>query len=193
MITDIIFDWGGVLALADNPLAAKILSKKYGYSEEQLMQVIDKAEDRYSQTKNYSGFFKEVQKKFPISVKQIASALNTAHATGVLKLARKLKRRYHVHLLSNQIHLRTRFIRAHNNLSFFDNVFFSSELGMMKPQRRIYRYLLRKIKANPYECLFIDNTKANTDAAKRLGIKTILFKNELQIKKEMERHCIWIE
>ncbi len=191
MITDIIFDWGGVLALADNPIAAAILSKKFGYNEEELKKVISSAENRYSQTENYKGFFSEVQKKFPIPTKQIESALNTAHTTDVLKFAQKLKRRYRIHLLSNQMHFRTLFIRRHNDLSFFDEVVFSSEVGMMKPQRRIYQYVLKKIRAKPGDCLFIDNLKENTDAAKKIGVNTILFKSKSQMLREMARYKIY--
>ncbi|MDP3742407.1 MAG: HAD-IA family hydrolase [Candidatus Micrarchaeota archaeon] len=187
-ITDIIFDWGGVLALADNALAASVLSKKYGFNKEKLQKAIGKAEDKHSETTtNYHGFFKEVQQQFQIPTKEITAALNAAHATNMLKVAKKLKKKYGVHILSNQMHFRTRFIRAHNDLSFFDAVVFSSEVGMMKPQKRIYRYMLRKIKCRPQQCLFIDNNKANVEAAKKLGINVILFKSEVQFKSELKR------
>lgn len=194
-ITDIIFDWGGVLALADNALAASILAKKYGYDKEKLRKAIGKAEDRHSETTtHYEGFFKEVQRRFPMPKSEIAKALNAAHATKTLKLAKKLKKNgYGVHLLSNQMHFRTRFIKQHNDLSFFDTVVFSSEAGMMKPQKKMYRYVLKKIKREPQQCLFIDNNAENIKGAKKLGMNVIWFKSEAQFKQELKKFGINIK
>lgn len=192
VITDIIFDWGGVLALADNALAGGILAKKYHYDKETLRKAIGKAEDKHSETTTeYHGFFTEVQKQFPMPKNEIANALNAAHATKTLELARRLKKKgYSVHLLSNQMHFRTRYIRKHNDLSFFDAVVFSSEVGIMKPQKKIYQYMLKKINREPQQCLFIDNNTGNVEAAKKLGINAINYKNNKQLVKELKKFGI---
>lgn len=194
MIIDIIFDWGGVLALADNPTAAHILSKKYGYPEDKLRKTIARIEDKYSKSRQYRGFFREVIAFFPaIRPEELERGLNSAHAIQTLKMAQKLKKKYRVHLLSNQMHFRTQFIKRHNDLSFFGTVVFSSEVGMMKPEKQIYRYLLKKINRKPQQCLFIDNNSENIRAAKKLGINIILFKSEAQFKKELKKFGINIK
>ena len=53
---------------------------------------------------------------------------------------------------------------------YFDRVFLSYELGMAKPQPAIFAEALRLAGMEAEETLFIDDLKANCDAARGLGI-----------------------
>ena len=188
MITDIIFDWGGVLALADNPLAAKTLAKKYNLDEIELAKGLANFEHMFEISENCQGYFERVNRGYGIPRKEIESALNAAHATHVLEVARQLKQNsWPLHLLSDQLHFRTRFIKEHNDLSFFDNLFFSSETGFIKPEKEAYLNVLNKINRTPDQCVFIDNNQDNVVGAEKVGIKSILFKNEGQLQSELEK------
>lgn len=187
MITDIIFDWGGVLALADNATAAKKLARKYRMKKKELEKGLANFERQYEASRNYEGYFQHVQETYGIPRKEIENALNAAHATHMLQVAKKLKKQgWPLYLLSDQMHFRTLRIRRHNDLSFFDSLFFSSEIGFVKPEKGAYLYVLKKIKRKPQQCLFIDNNVENIKAAKKVGIKVILFKNEKQFKKDLK-------
>ncbi|TXD85173.1 HAD family phosphatase [Subsaximicrobium wynnwilliamsii] len=52
----------------------------------------------------------------------------------------------------------------------FDAFYLSHEIQLRKPNADIYEFVLKQNKLTPEECLFIDDTKANTDAAANLGI-----------------------
>ena len=54
----------------------------------------------------------------------------------------------------------------------FDAFYLSQEIHFRKPNADIYKFVLNTHRINPRECLFIDDTKENTDAAKELGIHT---------------------
>ena len=43
---------------------------------------------------------------------------------------------------------------------------------MRKPDREIFEFVLNENRFKPSETLFIDDTKANTDTANKLGIHT---------------------
>ncbi len=58
---------------------------------------------------------------------------------------------------------------------YFDDIFLSQELGLAKPGDEIYLEVLRRIGCNAEDCLFIDDSQANCDAAERLGIKAIKY------------------
>ncbi len=68
----------------------------------------------------------------------------------------------------------------------FSSVFASCNLHMRKPNRNIYLYALKRLNAKPQECIFIDNTKENVTAARKIGMKAILFKNAGQMKRELK-------
>ncbi|GAA0573425.1 MULTISPECIES: HAD family hydrolase [Actinomadura] len=55
----------------------------------------------------------------------------------------------------------------------FDAVVISSEVGMRKPDERIFRHALEMLGAEPAECVFIDDIEHNIRAAERLGIRGI--------------------
>lgn len=57
---------------------------------------------------------------------------------------------------------------------------FSCEVGLMKPDPEIYRYILRLSGANPEEAIFVDDALENIESANKLGIHGIQFKNAAQ-------------
>ena len=55
----------------------------------------------------------------------------------------------------------------------FDHVFLSQEMHMAKPNDDIFMEVLRQIGAKAEECLFIDDSTANLEAAAALGFHTL--------------------
>ena len=60
-------------------------------------------------------------------------------------------------------------------LSLFDGLVFSGPLGIVKPDRRIFEYLINEYKLNREECIFIDDSPKNIAGAENVGIKGYLF------------------
>lgn len=57
----------------------------------------------------------------------------------------------------------------------FDGLVFSGVIGMVKPDRDIFEYLMKSFNLKANECLFIDDSKKNIDGAKKVGIDGYLF------------------
>lgn len=57
--------------------------------------------------------------------------------------------------------------------SLFDHVFLSQEMHMAKPNDDIYLEVLKQTGAHAEECLFIDDSKTNLEAAEALGFHTL--------------------
>jgi putative hydrolase of the HAD superfamily len=62
--------------------------------------------------------------------------------------------------------------------------FYSFEFGLTKTEG-LLKIVLKKIKANPSECLFIDDSPKNIQVAKDLGINTLLFENNQKLLTEL--------
>ena len=71
-------------------------------------------------------------------------------------------------------------------LPLMDGGIFSCYVGMIKPDPEIFYKLFEKYDLNPSECVFIDDTAANIQTAKRLGLNTIHFKEYGQAREELE-------
>jgi len=88
--------------------------------------------------------------------------------------AEELAKRYPLAMLSNDIapwsrHLRNRF----DIERFFKTCLVSGEVGMRKPDERIFRLLLDRLGARAGDCVFIDDRLRNLRVAAMLGLRTV--------------------
>ena len=60
-------------------------------------------------------------------------------------------------------------------LDMFDGLVFSGKLGITKPGKEIFNYVLKKYNLKSEESVFIDDRKVNVEGAQRVGINTFLF------------------
>ena len=70
-------------------------------------------------------------------------------------------------------------------LSWFDEIYLSGELKLVKPDPAIYHVLLERLDREPQACLFIDDSLANIQAAKRIGFRVIQFQSPAQLRSEL--------
>ena len=73
-------------------------------------------------------------------------------------------------------------------LELFDELIFSCEFGMNKPDARIYEACFSRIELPPQECLFVDDLVENVDGAMKSGMKVINFKSFLQFRQELDQN-----
>lgn len=66
-----------------------------------------------------------------------------------------------------------------------DGIVVSGEEKVAKPDPRIFRILLERYHINPEEAVFIDDNMPNIEAAKVLGLHTILFHSAEQLRKAL--------
>ena len=96
---------------------------------------------------------------------------------GTMELLEYLKPKYHLHLITNGFQE-----VQHTKLSgsgmepYFETLTVSEEVGVKKPNPEIFRYALRKAKANPRESLMVgDEMAVDIDGARAAGIDQIFF------------------
>jgi len=63
----------------------------------------------------------------------------------------------------------------------------SSHVKMLKPEKEIYLELINKYNLNPSETIFIDDTFVNVEASEALGIRTIHYTGEEDLKVMLKR------
>lgn len=75
------------------------------------------------------------------------------------------------------------------NLTTKDKIFVSYELGLLKPDIKIYQHVLKKLNANPCEIIFIDDKVINVNGAQSVGIHGIVF-NQASLRQDINRLLI---
>ena len=72
-------------------------------------------------------------------------------------------------------------------LSWFEGIVISGEVGVNKPDRRIYEQLMEQFRVEPTEALFIDDLPANVAAARLLGFHVVRFTEAAALRHELVR------
>lgn len=78
--------------------------------------------------------------------------------------------------LSNDVSEWSLGLRRHFGLeSLIQGFVISGDVGVRKPDAAIYRHLFQQAGVEPRQTIFVDDRRANLDAAKALGMNTVLF------------------
>jgi len=188
-IKGIIFDWGGVCCKEGEPFALKALQFRLSMSPEEIMEKTkDICLDYYTGRYNSQEFWQAIMHFFglkedtAINPKILSRAYLDSYEIypKIFNLILKLKKRYKLGLLSNLTpEMRDRIQTKHDLDVYFDAQVYScdADVRSIKPDRKPYERILKIMKLKPANCLFIDNSEKNIKAGKKIGFKTILFRD----------------
>ncbi len=179
-IKALIFDFGDVFINLDKDGAMKNALELFELDEfpDELFAINALYEQGLMSTAEFLKFY---QDNFPRLTKtQIIDAWNyilkdfPKHRLDFIQDLTK-KNDYERILLSNTNELHIQWIIDHVPFydefkACFDAFYLSHEIGMRKPNEDIYQFVLKQHNLEANTCLFIDDTKDNTEAAAALGI-----------------------
>ncbi|MCF0207395.1 MAG: HAD family phosphatase [Bacteroidales bacterium] len=197
MIKAVLFDMGGVILNIEIEKSISAFKERAGF---------DTIED-YLNTFHQKGFIGEMEAGLIGPDKFIEECLKRcrpgttaetifecfgAFLTGlnedIVAFIKELHSQYDLYLLSNNNPLSSKVfcdMMAEAGVpvdTFFKKHFFSFEMKMVKPSPEIYRKTIEGIGLAPEEILFIDDSTTNIAAAQDEGIRTILYKNGMDIR-----------
>jgi 2-haloacid dehalogenase len=75
-------------------------------------------------------------------------------------------------------------------LAGFDGVIVSGDERLLKPEPEIYNLLLSRYGLEAGDCIFIDDSKANVEGARAVGMHAIHFLETTDLAAELRRHGI---
>lgn len=181
MIKTIIFDFGDVFINLDKPAVEREL-EKLGIKNisEDMLHMSEEYEKGFINTYELINYF--THKFSNIRASEFTKAWNAIilnFPEHRLKFIEKLSasKTYKLILLSNTnaLHIE-KVIKNMGTEPYyrfkkcFDKFYLSHEIHFSKPNKDIYEFVLNENKLIADECLFIDDTKKNTEAASQLGI-----------------------
>ena len=73
-----------------------------------------------------------------------------------------------------------------NNLSkVFEKEYYSHQVGMRKPNKEIFQFVLSENNLDPSNTLFIDDSPQHIEGGKKIGIQTLLIEKGKTILEEL--------
>jgi putative hydrolase of the HAD superfamily len=195
MIKAIIFDMGGVLVKDPGDQRKKLFAKLLGVTVEEFESAYRQLVDDFQRGDiTDMDFWGKIADILSIDKKKMPNLENIwydslipifAEDKEVFEIVDELKRnKYLITLLSNTEKPTVKYVET-LGYNMFDIKIYSCDIGMIKPYADIYMYTLDKMGVKPEEAVMIDDKEININGAKELGMKTILFKNAKQLKKEL--------
>jgi len=197
VITSILCDLGGVLIDFDHLTAVRKISSLTKKSPGEIQGIIFASPAvRSFETGEISAhdFHREVQALLAADIPydRFLRIWNEififSHENSVVyELLKKLKPRYAIAMLSNTNEPHYSYLKK--NYPIFDPfhyLFASHELGMVKPDSRIYSYVLSVMQKVPGEVFYIDDRPEMVKAACALGIRGFVYTCSFQLYKDLD-------
>lgn len=188
-IKNLIFDFGGVLIGLDRQRCIRNFEQLGIQHVGQLLDLYQQADffRLYETGEIDSDAFRKILRSkanATLTDAQIDEAWNSfldTIPTYKLDALLQLRQHYMVYLLSNTNELHWQWACEHafphkgfRVEDYFEQIFLSYEMGVSKPDIRIFQQVIDETGINPAETLFFDDSAANCQAAEKLGIRTHL-------------------
>ncbi len=183
-IKTIIWDVGGVLERTEDPEPRRELAARLGTDVDSLSDLIFGRTDGYrTQLGKISRTEHEVNvaRTLGIPPEEGGALFRTFFAgdrldTDLVAAIRAIKPGYTTAVLSNYgDRLREKITGIWKIGDAFDHLVISAEVGVMKPDPKIYQIVLEATSSQPHEAVFIDDAPENIAAAQALGMHAIRF------------------
>lgn len=190
----IVFDFGGVMTTEPKREAVvQFLRASFNLSAEEFELVNQEKRQAIKAGKSDIEFWLQYAQRHNIALpNDWVSSLNQVmkDAIGVnpqmYALVEELKaKNIRIALLSNIDERLAKLIRDFGLYEPFSPCLLSCEIGLKKPDPKVFEILLTQLNLLAREVVFIDDHLENIEAARNLGIDAILFESYQQLRKEL--------
>lgn len=193
MITTFIFDLGGVLFTNGTKKFVQDISKKYNIDQIKVLEVIEGdlgtqyRESKITRDAFWQKVVEELQLKESIDSLEQEWINGYELIEGTRDIIQELRNRYKVFYLSDNVKKRAEEINTkYHYMDWFDGGIFSYEVGVRKPNPKVYEFALEKAQAKPEEVVFIDDKPSALIPAKDMGIITIHFTSPEELTAKLQ-------
>jgi len=194
VIRAVYFDMGGVLLRSESEAGRRKWESRLGLVDDALAHIV--FENRVSALATVGQasseqVWAEVGRLLALADGPLAELradffAGDAFDVDLLAFIRALRPRYKTGLISNAWPDARASTLLCLNATVFDLLVFSGEEGVQKPDPEIFRRALARLGAAPGEAVFVDDVEANVEAARRMGMAGIHFRNPAQARAGVE-------
>jgi putative hydrolase of the HAD superfamily len=182
----VVFDYGAVICRLPSPEEWAEFADAARLTVEEFIRFYPRSREQYDRglvraPEFWRSFAHQVDREYDEATIRRLAAIDIrvwSHVDdGVVALARRLQASgITTGILSNmQPDLLAIFRQGAAWLNAFDVQVFSCDIGLVKPERRIYDYLLERLGLDASQVLFVDDVAENVAEAKAAGLRAAVF------------------
>lgn len=173
MIKAILFDMVGVLVF-----------KKIGYTPKTPDEINSQNIEAMFNHLDDKKLVRDIKEKLKLKDEEIERAVHLIPEKyekfeDLWNLLPELKKKYKLAVINNGNAISLKYWKEKFDFGIFDIFINSAKEGIKKPDPKIFLLACKKLDAKPEECLFMDDSLENVEAAKKLGMKIIWWDKDM--------------
>jgi epoxide hydrolase-like predicted phosphatase len=191
----VFFDFGGVIVRTEYQAPREHLAERLNIDYEDLVKLVFDGETARRASVGQLGeeeHWRTVARKLGRPAGEIDSIRAEFFAGDVLdrtlvEFIASLRPRYKTGVISNAWPSLRAYLTNQKLDGAFDTLIISAEVGVMKPDAKIYQIARQQAAVEAGEAIFVDDALENIEAANALGMHGILFRDQDQVLGELRR------
>ena len=184
-IRAVFFDFGGVIARTEYQAPRQHLAERLGMEYEDVVKIVfeSPSSDRVAVGEiSAEEHWAEVTKRLrqpPSETEAIREEFFAGDVIDreIVNYLRSLRSSHYVGLISNAWADLRDYITEQKYDDAFDHMVISAEVGVMKPETRIYQIALEQAGVSPNEAVFVDDFYENIEGCQAVGMHGIHFRD----------------
>ncbi|OGO28291.1 MAG: hypothetical protein A2W33_03190 [Chloroflexi bacterium RBG_16_52_11] len=194
-VNALFFDLGGVLLRTEDRTPRQQLASRLGMTYGQLSELVFNSETARLATIGKIGaeeHWEQVRQTLGLAPDEFLAVRKDFWEgdrldTHLIQYLRRIRSTRKTALLSNAWNDLRDYIETQWKFAdAFDEMIISAEIGLAKPDPRIYQYAAARFGIQPDECVLVDDFIENVDGSRSIGMQAIHFKSSSAALEELE-------
>jgi glucose-1-phosphatase len=194
-IRAVFFDFGGVIQRTEYQAPRQHLAQRFGMEYDDVDAIVFNSPTAKQATVGeipVEKHWEAIAKRLKVGKDQIAAVESEFFAGDVVDLSilrylRSLRPRFKTGLISNAWSDMREYLVRKKIDDAFDHLTISAEVGVAKPDAKIYLLALEQAQVEASEAVFVDDVLANIEACEQVGMQGILFKDPQEAMQQLKQ------
>jgi epoxide hydrolase-like predicted phosphatase len=194
-IRAVFFDFGGVLMRTEFQAPRQHLAERFKLDYDDIDKIVFGSESARRASVGEiteEAHWMEVLKRLKHPVSEIKPFSDEFFGGDIMdhnlvEYSRSLRGKVHTGLISNAWSGLREFLTREKMIDIFDTVIISAEVGVAKPEAKIFNIALEQARVRADEAIFVDDMKVNIEACEKVGMKGILFQDPQETIDQLNR------
>ena len=194
-IRAVFFDFGGVIMRTEYQSPRQQLAERFNMDYEEVDRLVFNSESARRASLGRiteKAHWLEVMKRFKLPASEMRAFSDAFFGGDVIdrnlvQFIRSLHGKFHTGLISNAWGGMREFLVREKMIDAFDTVVISAEVGVVKPEARIFDIALEQAGVRANEAVFVDDLPVNIESCEKVGMKGILFKDPQEARRQLNQ------
>lgn len=194
-IRTVFFDFGGVIQRTEYQAPRQHLAQRFGMEYDDIDRLVFNSPSALKATVgeiDVKTHWQEIARRLNIKGNGIETFETDFFAGDVIdhsivQFLKSLHPHFRTGLISNAWSDMREYLKRKKIDEVFDTLTISAEVGVAKPDEKIYLLALEQAQVEASEAVFVDDVLANIEACEQVGMKGILFKDPHESMEQLRK------